>query len=411
MISDHLLSSSGVATSGRWLVNGLLATGKYSFYCFGAALRHENLDNVKVSDDFIIKPINGFGDKNLIRTALLQIKPDAVMLFTDPRFFNHIWNAENEIHQVCPITYWTIWDARPTPRFNDPIYASCDLLNCINYPTYEMISEKFSDRTNYIPHGVPAELYSPLPQHEQIDWKIKLLGPERKDHLVALFVSRNARRKNPSDLIMSWKIFCDELEKKHGHRKATLLMHTDPLDPEGPNLHAVIDMLKMKDNVVFSKDRTGFAEMKVIYNIADFVVSCSAAEGFGLSLLEGKMCGKPVVAIKTGGMTRQVEDHITGDHYGIGLNPEVEILVGNQQIPYIMEDYVSHKTYSDAYMKMYEMGDENRRVLGRKALAHAHREYNVSDVVQKWDETLSDTIEKWNLKQLPNNKRWHIETL
>lgn len=373
-------------------------------------MKHENYDIIKVNEDFIIKPIDGFGDKNLIRTALMQLRPDCLFLFTDPRFFGHIFQAEAEIHQICPIAYNTIWDNRPTPRFNDPIYASCDLLNCINYPTYEMISENFPDRANYVPHAVPSELYSPMPDEEQLKWKTQLLGQSRADHMVALYVSRNARRKMPNDIILAWKMFLDELEKKHGHRKASLLMHTDPLDHEGPNLHAVVEMLGVQDNVLFSKDRTGFNEMKVIYNIVDFIVSASCAEGFGLSVLEGKMCGKPAVSIKTGGLTRQVEDHKTGEHYGIAITPEVKCLVGNQSIPYIYEDFASHQTYANAYMKMYEMGVEGRRALGRKALAHAHREYNMVDMISKWDETLTDVMTKWEQKSLPNNKRWHVKT-
>ncbi|NBW58941.1 hypothetical protein EBR43_14430 [bacterium] len=54
MLSDHPLSTSGVGTQARWLVNGLVETGKYSFRCFGGAIRHENYEVVAVNPDFII---------------------------------------------------------------------------------------------------------------------------------------------------------------------------------------------------------------------------------------------------------------------------------------------------------------------------------------------------------------------
>ena len=63
------------------------------------------------------------------------------------------------------------------------------------------------------------------------------------DHFLVGYVSRNARRKMPSDIIMSWKIFLDELEKKYGHRKATLVMHTEPLDPEGRSYKNTMKMM------------------------------------------------------------------------------------------------------------------------------------------------------------------------
>ena len=112
-----------------------------------------------------------------------------------------------------------------------------------------------------------------LPEANVLQLKKQSLGEDRADHFVALYVGRNARRKMPSDIIISFKQFLDELEQKYGHRKATLLMHTEPLDPEGPNLFHVLEMLHMKDHVVFSKDRVGFNEMNVIYNVSDVVDS------------------------------------------------------------------------------------------------------------------------------------------
>jgi hypothetical protein len=105
MLSDHPLATSGVGVQARWLINGLIGTGKYRFRVFGGAMRHENYDEVVVNEDFIIKPTAGFGDKNLMRKVLVQVKPDAILLFTDPRQFIWVWEMEDEIHQICPITY------------------------------------------------------------------------------------------------------------------------------------------------------------------------------------------------------------------------------------------------------------------------------------------------------------------
>lgn len=258
-----------------------------------------------------------------------------------------------------------------------------------------MVKERFPEKTNYIPHAVPRDLYKPLPENDVRNFKKKLLGEDKVDHFVVGYVSRNARRKMPSDIIVSWKMFLDELEKKHGHRNATLVMHTEPLDPEGPNLYHVIEAMKVEKNILFSKNRINFEEMSLLYNTFDTIVNRSCNEGFGLPTLESMMCGKPIITIKTGGLTRQVENIETGEQYGIGLAPETRCLVGNQMVPYIYEDFITHETLANACMKMYEMGPEARKELGLKAMAHAHADYDINNMVKSWDETLSKSIEEW----------------
>jgi len=406
LLSDHILSTSGVGTQGRWLVQGLVDTGKYTFRCLGGAMKHERYDVVSPHEDIVIRPIDGFGTVDLIRQLVAIERPDAMMLFTDPRFFNHIWHIEDEIHQVCPIVYNHLWDNPPWPEYNRYVYESCDLVNCINYPTYEMVKPRFPEKTNYIPHAVPEDLFKPASPEEAKQFRARILGTDRMDHFVMLYVSRNAKRKMTADIMVAWKMFLDELERKHGHRKATLVLHADPMDPEGTNLYAVIDMLKIMDNVIFSNDRVDFNQMSQLYNICDVLINRSSNEGFGLSVLEAKMCGKPVIALKTGGLTRQVEDHETGEQYGIALEPEVKSMVGNLLVPYIYEDFVSNETVAKAYMTMYEMGPQRRAELGAKAREHCLKNYRMDHLISEWDRTLMHTIENWR----NDRKSWkHVE--
>lgn len=392
MLSDHPLSTSGVGTQSRWLIEGLIKTGNYSFKCLGGAVKHDDYNVKVVNDDFIIMPTDGFGDKNLVRKILATVKPDALLLFTDPRFFTWVWEMADEIQQVCPITYWHLWDNGPNPIFNYPLYESTDLINCINYPTYQMIKENFPEKVNYIPHAVPSDIYCPIPDEKIREIRMQVLGHHRVDHFVPLFVARNARRKMPSDILASWKDFIDWLYCEEGHKKATLLMHCDPLDSEGTNLFKVVDLFNLKDNVAFSGDKIPFEKINTLYGISDCVVNRSCAEGFGLPVLEGLMCGKPAIAIKTGGLTRQIFDSDTNEQFGIALEPEVKTLIGNHVVPYIYEDFVSNKTFTNAFIEMYKMGNEERKSLGAKGRVRALQEYNLQYMISKWDETLQNTI-------------------
>jgi glycosyltransferase involved in cell wall biosynthesis len=143
--------------------------------------------------------------------------------------------------------------------------------------------------------------------------------------------------------------------------------------------------------------------MALLYNSCDVLVNRSSAEGFGLPVLEMKMCGKPVIALKTGGLTRQVECHETGEQFGVALEPEVKSLIGNHQVPFIYDDLVSNETVSKAYMTMYEMGHEKRVEIGRRARDHAIKNYSIDYMIETWDKTLMDTIENWQSRRKP----WH----
>jgi len=388
-------------------MNGLVETGNWTVRQFGAAIKHTDYRPTMVNDDFIIKPVDGFGDPQLIKTTLATEKPDVLLLFTDPRFFVWLWEMEDEVHQVCPIAYWHVWDNRPVPEFNRVLYDSTDLINCHSYDTYEYVKDLAPGRTNFIPHAVPKELFYPLPEDERLEQKATVLGPNRVNHFTAFWVNRNAKRKRPADLMWAWSMFLDNLEKKHGHRDATILMHTDPEDSEGPNLYAVVEMLGIKENVVFSVDRIEFEKMNVLHNISDFNINISYAEGFGLSTLESMMCGKPIIAAHTGGQKRQVVDHRDGSENGFSLPIEFQTLVGSQNVPYIYEDYCSVATIADRLMKMYELGPEGRAKLGKKAQDYAFSEFALSDVVAKWDQTLTDLVNNWR----KNYVRWDVSEI
>jgi len=136
LLSDHAMSTSGVGVQSRWLSFGLLEKKRWTIRQLGAAVKHSNYDVLPVTEDFIIKPVDGFGSPEAMKLILTTEKPDVVLIFTDPRYFIWLWEMEEEVHQICPIAYWHLWDNGPAPTFNKVLYESTDLLNCINWPTY-----------------------------------------------------------------------------------------------------------------------------------------------------------------------------------------------------------------------------------------------------------------------------------
>lgn len=85
------------------------------------------------------------------------------------------------------------------------------------------------------------------------------------------------------------------------------------------------------------------------------------------------------------------------------MDPEVRTMVGNHMVPYIYEDFVSHETVRDAFMKMYDMGPIEREKLGNRAMERARKEYSLKNLVKDWDESIENTIEKWKSGEIT---RW-----
>ena len=395
VLSDHALSTSGVGTQTRHLIEGLIKKGCWSFRQLGAAMKHTSYDVITVNDDFIIKPVDGFGTKEQIRLILATEKPDGILIFTDPRFFIWFFEIEDEVRQVCPIFYWHVWDNKPYPSFNNPYYDSCDLINCHSYHTYTQLLEHYPEKTNFIPHALPSDLFYELPLSEKNSLRTQFFGEGAEDYFVGFWMNRNAKRKRPGDLLVAWSLFLEKLKKKDKKQKAKLIMHTDPFDPEGPNLVKIVELLNLKDTVVFSNQRVGFNEINILHNIADFTINISFAEGFGLSTLEAMQTGTPIIAPKTGGQTRQVVDYRDLSENGFALPIEFQSLVGSQSVPYIYEDYVSSKTIAEKIYKMYKLGPDGRKKLGKKAKEYVDSEFNYQKTIDLWHNTMNDTMEKF----------------
>ena len=407
MLSDHALSTSGVGCQSRFLIEGLVKKGHWSFRQFGAAIKHTDYNVVEVNPDFIIKPIYGFGNREMILQTLAVEKPDVLLIFTDPRFFIWLYEMEDEIRNICPIAYWHVWDNYPYPEFNSPLYEATDLINCHSHLTYTMVSEKFPEKTNFIPHALPQNMFFPISDSEIKSQRKQLLGPDKQDNFVLFWVNRNARRKRPSDLLWAWKLFIDRI-KSEGKSDASLLLHTDPGDPEGPALIPVAENLGVIDTCFFSTQRIEFEKMNVLHNISDACINISYAEGFGLATLEAMQVGNPIIAVKTGGLTRQVVDHRDGSENGIALDVDLKSMVGSQAVPYIYEDYASPEKIADAIYRMYNMGKEERKALGKKARDYVLSEFALENTISQWDETLLKLVQDFKKKPSP---RWTFDAV
>ncbi len=416
VLADHPLSPSGVGTQTKYMIEGLLKTGRYQFVCLGGAMKHNDYTPVNVEpwkDDWVVIPVDGYGNPEIIRSILHREKPDVLWFMTDPRFYEWLWEIENEIRTVVPMVYYHVWDNYPAPEFNGKWYRSTDEIVAISKVTYGCVNEVVPDSSlTYIPHSVPDSIFHPAENAAEVEAAAtlreniintskKYKNPKKK---VFFWNSRNARRKQPGTLIWWFKELLDEI----GHDKACLVMHTDARDPHGQDLPHIINQLGITDGqVMLSTNKISPEELAHMYRASDYTIGISDAEGFGLSTLESLTCGTPIIVNMTGGLQEQVTNG--SDWFGWGIQPASKTVIGSLQVPYIYEDRISQKDFNSVLKKAIKLSKPKYDKMSQAGIEHIKQNYNFKNYQSSWVEFMDNVVKKhgsWETRK--NYRRWHL---
>ena len=391
VLADHPFTPSGVGSQTKYFCEALLNTGRYSFICFGGAIKHQNYNPMRTEeygDDWIIFPVDGYGNQDQVRSILRNHKPDLLWFMTDPRFWTWLWAMDNEIRTHIPMVYHHVWDNFPAPMFNKGYYQSNDKIVCISKVTHEIVKTVAPDvKSIYLPHAVDGELFKPLQRSVRKRIRVDSMGID-ENKFIFFWNNRNARRKQSGTLIFWFKEFLDRV----GHDKATLLMHTDPHDVHGQNLTHIMEHLGLTNGqLFFSTAKMPPEKLGEVYNSVDCTINISDAEGFGLATLESLSCGVPIIVNMTGGLQEQVTD---GENwFGIGIEPSSKAIIGSQDVPYIYEDRINKEDFINALTQMYEMSPQERSSLGMAGREHVLKNYNFDKFNNDWIKAIDETIE------------------
>jgi glycosyltransferase involved in cell wall biosynthesis len=412
IFSDDLRMASGVGTMTREFVMGTLKD--FDWVQVGGAIKHPDAGKLVDMNDLVRKetgvedanlkiyPVNGYGDQKMLRYIMKEEKPDAVMIYTDPRFWTWLFQMEHEIRQVCPIFYYNIWDDLPYPRWNEPYYESCDLIMNISKQTHNIVQNVCQNKprtdwdSTYIPHGINEKLFYPVKNKKEIlemnKMKSELFGGD--DIKFCMFYNnRNIRRKLTSDTIMAFREFAYSLpeeERKH----VAFVLHTQPVDQNGTDLPAVVQEMCPDLNIIFSTNKLESKHLNYLYNIADVTSNLASNEGFGLGTCESLMSGTPIIVNVTGGLQDQCgfrlkDKHISYQDYkdihslhdwrkwehnedltwGEWVKPvwpKSRSLQGSPPTPYIFDDRCDWIEAGQRIREWYDMSKEDRDECGFK---------------------------------------------
>ena len=406
ILCDDIRMNSGIGTMAKEVVLG--TAHHFNWVNLGAALKHpeegkafdlsEQVNKeVGIEDSYVrIIPSTGYGNAKKVRDIIKVENPDALFIFTDPRYWTWLFEIEREIRSKVPIFWLNIWDDYPAPLYNKPYYESVDVLMAISKQTKNIneivLEEKANDKLiKYVPHGINSKHFFPIKEgHENYDklleFKKKVLKDKEYD-FVLFFNSRNIARKHPSDAILAFRQFCDKIGKEKA-KKCAFVLHTEPIDANGTNLKSVREAFCDPDyvNVFFSSDKLMTAQMNLLYNMCDATILISSNEGWGLALTESLMTGTPIIATVTGGMQDQMRfvdengkwftpsPDIPSNHRGtykehgewvVPVFPSNISVQGSPTTPYIFDDRVSIDDTAEAIFKMYSLGDKERIKRGK----------------------------------------------
>ncbi len=446
LFSDDLRMSSGVGTMSREIVLGTL--DKFDWVQVGGAIKHPDegkfIDmNESVRKDTGIKdaylkiiPTSGYGTPELLRHLLSVEKPDAILHYTDPRFWEWLYQMEHEVRQNIPIFYYNIWDDLPYPMWNEPFYESCDLIMNISKQTVNIVNNVRKDvptnewNNTYVPHGINEKNFYPVRKgHKEygdmLSLKRKVTQDKEYDFII-FWNNRNIRRKLPGDVIMAYKTFCDMLPKEKAE-KCALVMHTQPKDPNGTDLPEVVSAVCPDYDVIFSTQKLDDKNLCYIYNIADVQLNMASNEGFGLGTCEALMCGTPVSVNVTGGLQDQCgfkykdklltyEDYswvhslhddkkwkgnsdLTWGEWVKPVWPSNRSLQGSIPTPYIFDDRPRFEDFADAIKEWYDLGKEERDrcgMLGHEFVMSDDAMMSASAMCRNFVDHMNTAFDKWS---------------
>ncbi len=407
IIADSPLVPSGVGTQTKYMIESLIKTGKYKFLCLAGAIKHQDYRLRKVEpwfDDWLIMPVDGYGNPDVIRSLMRDYKPDLLWFMTDPRFYTWLWDMENEIRPNIPMVYYHVWDNYPLPDFNKKFYDSNDFVATISKVTDDIVKKVSPNvKSARIPHTVDTEIFKKYTDSDRLEIR-KACNDKEEKKVIFFWNNRNARRKQSGTLIFWFKEFLDKV----GHDKAALLMHTEPHDPHGQDLIAILKNLNLNnDQVLLSTQKMPPEQLAKIYSAVDCTINISDAEGFGLSTLESLACETPIIVNMTGGLQEQVTD---GENwFGFGIEPCSKSIIGSQDVPYIYEDRISKDDFLDCMTKMFNYSQEQRDLLGKQGRNHVLENYGMDLFSETWINTIESIMAdfgSWETRK--DYKSWEL---
>ena len=198
-------------------------------------------------------------------------------------------------YKGAPKKNWLIW--YPVEKF---MCRYTDKLITINEEDYQLAQSKFSVETCHI-HGVGVSVSRYHPHSADEEKALRKAESLLEQEFVVLCTGELNANKDQRTLIDA-AVFCRDRIPELKVLLAGNGSLESALREQITNNHA-------ENFVRLLGYRT---DLERVVPAADVIVSCSHREGLGLNLIEGMLCGKPVIAVENRGHRELIDNGVTG---------------------------------------------------------------------------------------------------
>jgi len=196
--------------------------------------------------------------------------------------------------------YYNLSGKKLMARLIEALYH-CNRIVCVGKSLLDDIEQYepgLREKLIHLPHGVDTDLFFPKPEPgfkgEKLKWE------SDKTHILA--VGNLFRVKGYDNLLEAFATLKQ-------HEDCRLHIVAPRFDQDAKTVaDRLMETLKLHETVIFY-DQKSPQELAEFYRSADFLVSSSRKEGFGLVVAEAIACGTPVVATRSGGPEEIVNEN------------------------------------------------------------------------------------------------------
>ena len=204
-------------------------------------------------------------------------------------------------YKGAPKKNWLIW--YPVEKF---MCRYTDKLITINEEDYQLARSKFPVETCHI-HGVGVSVSRYHPHSAEEEEALRKEESLSAQDFVVLCTGELNANKDQRTLIDA-AILC------RGRIPELKVL----LAGNGPMKSALRDQIAENHAENFIRLLGYRTDLERVVPAADVIVSCSHREGLGLNLIEGMLCGKPIIAVENRGHRELIENGVTGYMVPIG---------------------------------------------------------------------------------------------